>query len=166
MQLLKSNNPITDQKFIELIEAKKTSFYRIAYGYVRNQEDALEIVQEAVCKAFIGKDKLRNSQLFYPWFYRILSNTAVSFLRVNKHLVTLSDCGEPAAHTPNQDELLCLEEELSRLSPRCRKIIIFKFYEDMTFNEIAQVLNKPESTVKSEYYRGLKLLKERMEAHG
>lgn len=53
------------------------------------------------------------------------------------------------------------EEELGRLDDRSRTVILLKFYEDMTFREIAQVLRKPESTVKSDYYRGMNQLKER-----
>ena len=56
---------------------------------------------------------------------------------------------------------LWLREELGRLDDRSRTVILLKFYEDMTFREIAQVLRKPESTVKSDYYRGMNQLKER-----
>lgn len=81
MQLQFSHPSISDSEFVERIEQKKASFYRVAFGYTRNEDDALEVVQEAVCKAYTAKWRLRDPERFYPWFYRILTNTALSFLR-------------------------------------------------------------------------------------
>ena len=58
-----------------------------------------------------------------------------------------------------------LREALAQLDDHSRTAIVFKTYEDMTFREIAQVTGRPENTVKSDYYRGLRLLKERMNCH-
>jgi len=82
VQLQFSHPSISDSEFVERIEQKKASFYRVAFGYTRNEDDALEVVQEAVCKAYTAKWRLRDPERFYPWFYRILTNTApLSFLR-------------------------------------------------------------------------------------
>ena len=62
MQLQVKKRELTDSDFLELIQARENSFYRIAYGYVQNQEDAKDIVQEAVCKAYIGKKRLRDPE--------------------------------------------------------------------------------------------------------
>ncbi|NCB64190.1 MAG: sigma-70 family RNA polymerase sigma factor [Clostridia bacterium] len=167
MQLLNSHHPITDSEFTELVEQKQGSFYRVAYGYAKNQEDALEIVQETVCKAFAGKHRLKDATRFYPWFYRILANTAVSFLRKRSTFLPLEEWSETPTSEgeENRDEAIWLKDELRRLDAKSRTVVIFKIYEDMTFREIAEVMKKPESTIKSEYYRGLNLLKERMNLH-
>ena len=60
---------------------------------------------------------------------------------------------------------LAINDALKRLSGKARTVIVLKVYEDLTFAEIAQILKKPEATVKSTYYRGLKFLKERMQSH-
>ena len=78
---LRADRELTDEEFLGLIEAKSDSFYRVAYGYVHNAEDAKDIVQDAVCKAYVGKASLKDREKFYPWFYRILAHTASSFLR-------------------------------------------------------------------------------------
>ena len=70
MQLQFSHPSISDSGFVERIEQKKASFYRVAFGYTRNEDDALEVVQEAVCKAYTAKWRLRDPERFYPWFYR------------------------------------------------------------------------------------------------
>lgn len=59
-----------------------------------------------------------------------------------------------------------MREVLSGLEAKSRTVIILKIYENMTFSEIAQIVKKPENTVKTLYYRGLKSLKERMQING
>ena len=68
---------------------------------------------------------------------------------------------DPDLREMAKEEFAAAQEELGRLDDRSRTVILLKFYEDMTFREIAQVLRKPESTVKSDYYRGMNQLKER-----
>ena len=168
MQLRHPHHPISDLEFTQLVEAKQQSFYRVAYGYVKHPEDALEIVQEAVCKAYVNKRRLRDPDRFYPWFYRILANTALSFLRRRPaDSIPLEEWSEPSSADDEArwNDSLCLREALAQLDDHSRTAIVFKTYEDMTFREIAQVTGRPENTVKSDYYRGLRLLKERMNCH-
>lgn len=61
---------------------------------------------------------------------------------------------------------LWVKDSLGRIEAKSRTVIVLKVYENMTFAEIAQILQKPENSVKSLYYRGLKLLKERMLVNG
>ena len=164
MQLQFSHPCISDSEFVERIEQKKASFYRVAFGYTRNEDDALEVVQEAVCKAYTAKWRLRDPERFYPWFYRILTNTALSFLRRRPPQGAVREAWDALPAEDGEErwaDSLWLREELGRLDDRSRTVILLKFYEDMTFREIAQVLRKPESTVKSDYYRGMNQLKER-----
>lgn len=169
MQLQKEHGPLSEAEFLRLIQDRSDSFYRVAYGYVRNCEDAKDIVQEAVCKAYVGKAHLKNPDRFYPWFYRILTNTAVSFLRKHAH-TTLMGVAPPEEQAVNAEEqwgdAIWIRDALGRIDPQSRTVVILKIYESMTFCEIAQVLKKTENTVKSIYYRALKSLKERMQVNG
>lgn len=168
MQLQKENKPISDAEFLTFIEEKRDSFYRVAYGYVRNCEDAKDIVQETVYKAYIAKGRLHDPNKFYPWFYRILANTAVSYLRKHSRTVSWDEevLERVVLEEENWGDSLWIRESLKRLEAKSRTVIILKIYENMTFAEIAQILKKPENSVKSLYYRGLKLLKERMQVNG
>ena len=109
--------------------------------------------------------RLRDPERFYPWFYRILTNTApLSFLRRRPPQGAVQEAWDALPAEDGEErwaDSLWLREELGRLDDRSRTVILLKFYEDMTFREIAQVLRKPESTVKSDYYRGMNQLKER-----
>ena len=67
MQLQFSHPSISDSEFVERIEQKKASFYRVAFGYTRNEDDALEVVQEAVCKAYTAKWCIRGRYILL-WY--------------------------------------------------------------------------------------------------
>ena len=169
MQLQKENSSLTEEEFINLIQEKSDSFYRVAYGYVKHAEDAKDIVQEAVCKAYLGKARLRDRDKFYPWFYRILTNAARSHLR--KHArARLWEAGLSESPSPDQEEqwgdAIWIQDALYRMDEQSRTVIILKIYDCLTFWEIAQILRKTENTVKSIYYRGLKSLRERMQVNG
>ena len=168
MQLRNDRSELSDAEFLQLIEAKSDSFYRVAYGYVRNPEDAKDIVQEAVCKAYAGKKRLRERDKFYPWFYRILAHTAVSFLRKHARAVAWEEelLEDPEPLEEHWSDRLWVKDSLGRIEAKSRTVIVLKVYENMTFAEIAQILQKPENSVKSLYYRGLKSLKERMLVNG
>ena len=62
----------------------QNQFYRLAYSYVRNQEDALDAVQNAVCKALEHYGALKNEQAIRTWFYRILVNESLGILKKKK----------------------------------------------------------------------------------
>ena len=168
MQLQKEQTHLSDAEFLKRIEERGDSFYRVAYGYVRNAEDAKDIVQEAVCKAYVGKDRLKDREKFYPWFYRILTHTAATYLRRHARAAAWD---ETLLEIPVQEEerwgdAIWVKESLAGLESKSRAVIVLKVYEKMTCSEIAQILKKSENSVKSLYYRGLKTLKERMQIHG
>lgn len=168
MQLQREHTQLSDEEFLTLIEEKGGSFYRVAYGYVRNAEDAKDIVQEAVCKAYVAKARLNDRDKFYPWFYRILTHTAVSFLRKHARAVAWDEelLDTPVMEEDRWGDAIWVKESLSRVDGKSRTVIVLKVYENMTFAEIAQILRKSENSVKSLYYRGLRSLKERMLVYG
>lgn len=124
MQLRNDRSELSDAEFLQLIEAKSDSFYRVAYGYVRNPEDAKDIVQEAVCKAYAGKKRLRERDKFYPWFYRILAHTAVSFLRKHARAVAWEEelLEAPEPQEERWSDRLWVKDSLGRIEAKCQAI--------------------------------------------
>ena len=109
---------------------------------------------------------MRDPDKVYPWFYRILSNTALSFVKRRGRQSSLEDWDEAVSPLENRAEILAVREELARLAPKYREVLILKFNEDMTFREIAQLTGRNENTIKTIYSRGIELLRERMNPHG
>lgn len=75
-----------EKAFIELIEKQREKLYRVAYAYVKNEEDALDIVQETVYKAYISIDTLRKPKYFNTWLTKILINISLATLKKIKIL--------------------------------------------------------------------------------
>ena len=67
----------------------QNEFYRLAYSYVKNADEALDVVQEAAIKAFVHRSSLRNPQNMKAWFYRILVNESLTWLRRNRRMYTV-----------------------------------------------------------------------------
>lgn len=155
MQLKKIN----DEEFINLLTEKKEVFYKIAMSYMKNKEDALDVIQEATCKAYMKKNSLRNPQYFNTWFVKIIMNTAMSMLRKNKKYLPLLNPEEASYEGAMNESEYDLMKALDCLQLKYKNIIILKFYEDMTFKEIGKILKKPESTIKTDYYKAIKILK-------
>lgn len=155
-------NQILYEKLVQYILTNQQRFYRLAYSYTRNQEDALDAVQNAVCKALEAYENIRNTGAIKTWFYRILVNESLQILKQHKKDAPMEDAAEQvycekAYHREDMDG------ELSRLEPEVQTIIRLRYFEELSLKEIAQVTGHNINTVKTKLYRGLKALKENME---
>lgn len=145
---------------ITYIKEHQEDFYRLAYSYVRERETALDLVQEAIIKAITKIDTLKQIEYLKTWFYRILINECLNYLRRNKIVYTpieeLHDCGKEDHDIASN---LDLYDAISQLAPKIRTIITLRYFEDMKLSDIARILKCSENTVKTRLYRGLKELK-------
>ncbi|MCP8378512.1 sigma-70 family RNA polymerase sigma factor, partial [Clostridioides difficile] len=69
----------------------KDSFYRIAYSYTKNEEDALDVVQEAMYKALYSVENIKEVNYIKTWFYKILVRTSIDFIRKNRKYNNMTD---------------------------------------------------------------------------
>ena len=150
---------LSEADFIAMLTQKKNDFYKIAYSYVRDEQDALDVVQDATCKAYVKLKSVKEPQFAVTWFTRILINTAITRIRKKAKRQKIQDFKELAYEERMLEEKWDLEKILSTLKPGQRDVIILKFQGEYTFQEMARILKKPENTVKSEFYRTLSLLK-------
>ncbi len=148
-------------KLTAYIIENQNKFYRLAFSYMHNQEDALDVVQNAVCRALEHSGELRNADAMKTWFYRILVNESLLFLRKNKRFVLDEDGAdrEIVYEEPGFEIQDSLYEQISRLDEDVQSVIKLHYYEEMTLREISQVMEMNLNTVKAKMYRGLKALK-------
>lgn len=132
-------------------------YYRLAYSYVHNEDDAMDIVQEGAYKAILHADALRKEEYAGTWIYRIMMNEAVNFVRKNRRDYT--EVEEDMATVEDRYQDFDLRKAIDALSEEERAIIILRFFEDLTIEQVAQVLQKNVSTIKSRLYRILDKLK-------
>lgn len=133
------------------------SMYRLAYTYVRNEEDALDIVQESVYKAIKHSDSIKQEAYIKTWLWRIVINTALDFIRKNGKEIAVEAFYESAAEDVYQD--FDTINALNVLTEKEKAVVILRFFEDQKLSEIAKVLNENTNTVKTILYRSLKKLK-------
>lgn len=152
---------------VDYITGNQEKFYRLAYTYVRNEDDALDIVQNAVCRALENYGAIRDVSHIRTWFYRVLVHESINYGKKSKREVV---CDFPAEMEMPYVETGYVEaegyfEELDRLPDETQSVIKLRFYEEMSLQEIAEVMKMSVNTVKSKLYRGLKSLKEEMEIY-
>lgn len=151
--------------FQVLIHEEKEKLYKMAFVYVRNEDDALEVFQETVYKALKSIATLKNNDYFSTWLTRILINTAMTFLKKRQRIVPFShelleNMGE--ARYVKRDEQLDLLDAMEEIEEKYKTVLLLRFYEDYTVQQIAEILNYPEGTVKTNIRRGLAALKKKM----
>lgn len=150
------NTPIA-QQVEELIFDSYESMYRLAYSYVRNEDDAMDIVQESVYKAIKGASAVKEPDYLKTWLFRIVIHTSIDSIRKNKKEVSCQESFEPSAWDTYTD--FDTIEALDVLNERERAVIVLHFFEDRTLPEVAKILDLNVNTAKTTLYRSLKKLK-------
>ena len=145
------------QKVEDQILDNYEAMYRLAYSYVRNEEDALDIVQESVYKAIKNAGKVQQEAYIRTWILRIVMNTAVDLIRSRKNETGLEEAGETGKEDTYQD--FDTLEALKILEPREKAVIVLRFFEDQKLEDIARTLQENTNTVKTILYRSLKKLR-------
>nr|WP_246369948.1 sigma-70 family RNA polymerase sigma factor [Saccharibacillus deserti] len=155
----------TEEYFFERIDRQSGKLYSIAYSYLRSDADALEMLQEASYRAWSKRKSLKEDALFDSWLIRIMINCCMDELRRRKKVVPVERIGEGAiqASEMRSSSRIDLERALGHMPEKYRHVLTLRFYHDMTLGEIARILNKPESTVKTRLYRALKRMRSRLE---
>lgn len=156
---------LKERQLVTFLVENQTRFYRLAYSYLKNREEALDAVQSAVCRALEKQDSLQEPDAMRTWFYRILVNICTDMLRRRK-LVTLIppealDAGSYEDPLPSDGTLA---ERVNALPPEIQTIIKLRFYEELSLKEISAVTGCPLSTVKTRLYAGLKKLRVSLES--
>ncbi|MDX5684667.1 sigma-70 family RNA polymerase sigma factor, partial [Clostridioides difficile] len=131
----------------------KDSFYRIAYSYTKNEEDALDVVQEAMYKALYSVENIKEVNYIKTWFYKILVRTSIDFIRKNRKYKNMTDI-DLIDETGEYDKYtdLDLRRALEELPIEYKSIIILRFFEDLKIEEVAIILDENVNTVKTRLY--------------
>lgn len=163
----------TKNAFADIVQRYKKDAYFIALGLVGNQEDALDLSQEAFVRAYCNIDKLNSTGKFFPWFYQILRNICFDHLRKNKRRKTSSlngpdnqnidtpapDAFEPDAIAERNESKDIVWQAIAQLEDKHKEVIILRHFHNMTYEKIAQTLFCSKGTVMSRLYYARKKLK-------
>lgn len=157
----------TKEQFAGCWEASREKYYRLAYCYTKNEQDALEILSEATYRGYCRLHQLKQPEYFDTWMSRIIISEAYRFLKQKKRWAAYEEYMEAPDDTrfqeveKNIDVYRCLDKR----SADERTLLILKYFEERSFRKIAEILSVPENTVKTRTYRLLKKIREE-EAYG
>ena len=133
--------------------------YRLAFSYVKNEQDAMDVVQDSVYKAMKYAGQVKQKEYIKTWLWRIVMNTAVDAARRRSRFVSDDQVLEQGREDRYEDTDVLSAE----LEERERKVVVLKYFEEWTIKEIADCLQVNQNTVKSILYRALKKLKAKVE---
>jgi RNA polymerase sigma-70 factor (ECF subfamily) len=165
--------------FNQLGSRWERTIYALAYRTLGREEDARDVVQEAFLRAYRGLRGFKGEAKFSSWLYRITLNLCRDWIRRERRAPVVQppegtdavDLADAQAAPTESVEDLVARREMSRAVSRAmaelpeeqRTAIMLKEYHGLTFQEIADQLNCPLSTVKTRLYQGLSVLRRRLD---
>lgn len=157
VRLVKRAMKKDDLAFLELMKRHEGYFTQIAYRYVKNEQDVMDLIQELAYRGLLNIHQLKEPNYFKTWMTRILINLAMnSFQKVE-----LNELGEEI-EAPHKgcliEERIDLSQAIQKLRPEYRSIIKMYYFEDLSIEDISIRLQMKPNTVKSHLRRGKKEL--------
>ncbi|UCG92232.1 MAG: sigma-70 family RNA polymerase sigma factor [candidate division WOR-3 bacterium] len=166
------------EAFNPLVERYKLALYKLMYRMVYNRDDAEDLVEEAFIKAYRSISRFEIGRPFYAWLSRLAVNNAINFLRKKKrgHLEPLewsehrlvAEKQNPVAMTREKMLKERINKAMAQLPQEYRTILVLRVNDELSYEEISEVLKIPKGTVMSRLARARQRLKEifkEMEVH-
>jgi RNA polymerase sigma factor (sigma-70 family) len=164
-----------------LLERYRESVYFTMLKMVKNADDADDLTIEAFGKAFNRISQYSPNFAFSTWLFKIASNNCIDFIRKKRIKVTSMDTGfnqadgsimyveaesntlDPSEHMMQKQKIIAMREVVSKLKPRYRELIEKRYFEELSYEEIADELGLPLGTVKAQLFRARDFLSNMME---
>ncbi|MBK0382413.1 sigma-70 family RNA polymerase sigma factor [Pedobacter sp. SD-b] len=162
--------------YAELMQRYKDSIFFMVLKMVNNKDDAMDITVTTFAKAFENLEKYRPEFAFSTWLFRIATNGSIDFIRKKKIATTSidvlnggennedrvfeikSDVLNPEETSIKKQQTEQLKEIIDKLPPRYKTLIILRYFDELSYEEIAEQLDLPLGTVKAQLFRGRDLL--------
>lgn len=163
-KLVKRAQKGDESAFLSLFQEYEKDIYRMAYLYVKNKHDALDVVQETAYRSFKKISTLKNPDVFKTWLIKIATSCAKDMLRKKKKVVHLNPEFTDIIDSSDKDLplSLSLQDLLGTLNESEKSIILWKYYYGYTLQEISEIEGTPLGTVKSVLYRSLARLRKQI----
>lgn len=165
--------------FGEIVELYKNSIYQLCYRMLGNRHEAEDMAQEAFVRAYVNINSFNQNLKFSTWLFRIATNLCIDRIRKKKPdyyldaevsgTEGLTMYSQIPSKTPlPETELESLElhetiqKEILKLPEKYRSPIVLKYIEDLSLNEISEILDLPLGTVKTRIHRGRESLRQQL----
>src|SRR6266849_9005436 len=165
------------EAFAQLVQRYQRLVFNLVYRMLQQYEEATEITQETFLAAWQGLPACRGDARFPTWLYRIAYNCCLKQLEQRKRdkalqialqaeqfLEDADNDQRPDAELEAHDRQALVQEHLSQLPAKYRIVLILRHLQDMTYEEMAEILTMPIGTIKTHLFRALNLLKQRLQS--
>jgi RNA polymerase sigma-70 factor (ECF subfamily) len=165
------------EAFAQLVQRYQRLVFNLVYRMLQQYEETTEITQETFLAAWQGLPSFRGDARFSTWLYRIAYNCSLKQLELRKRdralqaaleaektLENTSDEQRENAELDARDRQKLVQEHLSHLPAKYRIVLILRHLQDMTYEEMAEILTMPIGTIKTHLFRARNLLKERLQS--
>ena len=144
----------------ECIRQHEKSMYALAFSIFKNENDAADIMQEAILKAYCNMDNLQDKKKFKSWILSIVHNTAIDFLRKHRETVDIEDQWGISAPEPPIDMAakLTVWEAVQKLKLPYQTVVILFYYDNLPIQKISEITSTPAVTVRQQLFRARKML--------
>ncbi|HRP53344.1 MAG TPA: sigma-70 family RNA polymerase sigma factor [Fluviicola sp.] len=167
--------------YAQLMDRYRDSVYFMMNKMVRNTDDADDLTIEAFGKAFSRLDQYSPSFAFSTWLFKIASNNCIDFIRKKRIKLTSMDSGytsedgesiridakaetrDPEEHIIHNQKVKHMRLLVNKLKPRYKELIEKRYFDELSYEEIAEELNLPLGTVKAQLFRARDFLAQMME---
>lgn len=153
------------QDYEELVLRYQGRLYNLAYRLTGEREEARDLTQEALVRAYTALPSFRTGERFSPWVYKITVNLCINFLRRKKMKVPLDEEAPLVDGSPGPEEALerketqaAVRRAILALPEQYRAVILLRHQQDLSYADIAQALGLPLGTVKTHIFRAREML--------
>jgi RNA polymerase sigma-70 factor, ECF subfamily len=158
---------VSNLDFTEVLRANESMVFSLAYHFLRDRGAAEEVAQDVFLRLYRNLDELDSPQHVVFWLRKVTSRRCIDFVRKrsSQFTVALADTSEPSVPEHRGDPLLNrrLRQLIAALPEKPRMVMVLRYQEDLTPEEISDVLEMPVRTVKSHLHRSLAILREKIE---
>ena len=155
------------EAFGKLIIMHQEYLYRLAYLHTKNEQDALDAVQECAMRAMISMDKLREPAYFKTWITRILLNSIYLEQKKKKNFGSFEEYSGAMPDQPvSIEEKTDLYDAIDLLPANYKTVVILQYFQGLKVREIAQVMDIPVGSVKAYLTRAREALRKQLEEQG
>lgn len=138
--MIKVRGRSLEKRFEKSVIENKESFYRLAYYYVKNHHDAMDILQESILlKGYSSLSKIKDESAIDKYLNRIIINTAIDFIRKNSKMIFTDDeCLKEKIVDFDENDINYAVEDLE---PELKSIIVLKYFHGYKISEVAEILD-------------------------
>jgi RNA polymerase sigma factor (sigma-70 family) len=159
-----------ETSFNELVRRYQEKIYWIARRFVNDHDQADDIVQEVFVKMYSALKQFRGESGVYTWLYRITVNVALNalrkqrirnFIRIDEFFETADDANEqPDAIFEKNEQQKLIEEAIAKLPDKQKAVFILRYHEELSYEEISQILKTSIGGLKANYFHAAKKIGE------